>query len=74
MTFSPPLSREEKWYIVEHPDDSHGDIAFHLNRLFHEENYRKRSRITVYIFRNSKEYRDMLAQNAPNGKDQTAQV
>jgi hypothetical protein len=65
-----PLAYKEKWHIAyqdairaidKQPDLSHGDAAKHLNRLFSKDNKGTRSRMTVYLFRGTDEYKIMRA-------------
>jgi hypothetical protein len=71
MTFEIALSKREKWFIVEHsepaltPQCSHGEVARMLGHVFSEHNGGKRSRMTVYLWRNTSEFREMREQNAP---------
>jgi hypothetical protein len=60
MTFGIPLSDKEKRYIVTFPELSHGDVARCLNNLFKEHNNGTRRRMVVYMFRNSKNYQELL--------------
>jgi hypothetical protein len=59
MAFGIPLSIEEKRYIVQFPELSHGAIARSLNRFFHDHNKGTRSRMVVYLFRHSKTFREI---------------
>jgi len=61
MTFQIPLAFREKWYIAQFPELSHGDVARSLNRLFKSHNKSTRSRMCVYLFRQTTEYRDLRA-------------
>jgi hypothetical protein len=58
MTFGIPLSDKEKEYIAMFPELSHGDVARSLKRLF-KSNEGTRNRMTVYLFRQTEEYRDL---------------
>jgi hypothetical protein len=62
MAFQIPLDHKEKWYIAQFPELSHGDAARSLNRLFKRINNGTRSRIGVYLFRQTTEYRDLRAE------------
>ncbi len=57
--FGVKLSEKEKSYIVFHQDDSHGDVARALNRLYQRHNRGKRNRMSVYLFRQTSEYHDL---------------
>jgi hypothetical protein len=59
MTFQIPLAFKEKWYIAQFEELSHGDVARSLNRLFKSHNKGTRSRMCVYLFRQTTEYHDL---------------
>jgi hypothetical protein len=59
MTFQTPLAYKEKWYIARFPELSHGDVARSLGRLFKAHNGGARSRMCVYLFRQTEEYRTL---------------
>jgi hypothetical protein len=59
MTFQIPLAFKEKWYIAQFEELSHGDVARSLNRLFKSHNKGTRSRMCVYLFRKTDEYREL---------------
>lgn len=59
MAFEIPLAHKEKWYIARFPELSHGDVARSLGRLFKNHNRGARSRMCVYLFRQTEEYRQL---------------
>lgn len=62
------LSRKEKWYIVEHPEDSPGNIARALGHLFRDTNGGSRCALTVRNFRNTDKYKEMYEMNQSKGE------
>jgi hypothetical protein len=71
MAFQIPLDHKEKWYIAQFPELSHGDAARSLNRLFKRINNGTRSRIGVYLFRQTAEYRDLRAKVEEKERNKT---
>lgn len=59
MTFYIPLAYKEKWYIAQFVELSHGDVARSLNRLFKSANNGTRTRMCVYLFRQTVEYKEL---------------
>jgi hypothetical protein len=60
MVFYVPLGPKEKEYIARFVELSHADVARSLNRLFKEHNNGTRSRMCIYLFRQTSEYRELL--------------
>lgn len=59
MAFQIPLAYREKWYIAQFVELSHGDVARSLNRLFKSHNNGTRTRMCVYLFRQTTEYQEL---------------
>jgi hypothetical protein len=59
LTFYIPLAYREKWYIAQFVELSHGDVARSLNHLFKNANNGTRTRMCVYLFRQTEEYREL---------------
>jgi hypothetical protein len=63
MVFEHKLSEAVKRWNINHsepvmsPQMSHGDVAKTLARLYTRTNFGRRSRVTVFLFRKSEEFR-----------------
>jgi hypothetical protein len=64
LTFYIPLSDKEKAFIVKFPDISHGGVARSLNNFFKDYNTGTRTRMCIYLFRQTIEYRELLEKYA----------
>lgn len=71
--FQIPLSPAEKWYIARFPELSHGDVARSIGRLFKAHNKGARSRMCVYLFRQTEEYRQLREKAEANERQIRAQ-
>ena len=58
--FEIPLSDKEKSYIAQFPELSHGNCARSLRNRYKHINGGKRSRMCVYLFRKTEEYRGLV--------------
>ena len=60
------LSEAEKRWIVSHsepamtPQMTNGEVAKTLARLYAKTNFGRRSRVTVFLFRKSEEFKKMI--------------
>ena len=66
--FEVPLGDKEKLYIAQFPELSHGEVARSLRQLYKKINNGKRSRICVYLFRQTEEYRKLQEKIEKNQK------